>query len=119
MTAVGVGLLSVAGGVMVWASVMIAGIVRDAFMAVLMTAIIETEGVGATYAGTAMGLVLTLSRVSAFAAPPIGNSLAGVHDGLPFVFWAASAAIALSGFYFMKEDRAEALVAVPARSGDA
>ena len=95
MTAVGVGLLSVADGATVWASVIIAGIVRDGFMAVLMTTIIEIDGVGAAYAGTAMGLVLTLARLIAFLSPPIGNSLADINLGLPFVFWAALAAVAL------------------------
>jgi len=103
MTAIGVGLLSVAGGTMVWASVIIAGIVRDGFMAVLMTMIIETEGVGAAYAGTAMGLVSTLSRPGGLVSPPIGNSLANINLGLPFIFWAALATAALFGFYFVKE----------------
>jgi NNP family nitrate/nitrite transporter-like MFS transporter len=103
MTAVGVGLLSVANGATVWASVIIAGIVRDGFMAVLMTTIIEIDGVGAAYAGTAMGLVLTLSRLIAFLSPPIGNSLADTNLSLPFVFWAALAAVALFCFYFTME----------------
>jgi len=116
MTAIGVGLLSVAGGTMVWASVIIAGIVRDGFMAVLMTTIIETDGVGTAYAGTAMGLVLTLSRLSGFLSPPIGNSLAGVNPGLPFVFWAALAAVALFGFCFLRQKRASAVTAMPVRT---
>ena len=103
MTAIGVGLLSVADGTTVWASVIIAGIVRDGFMAVLMTTIIEIDGIGAAYAGTAMGLVLTLSRLVAFLSPPIGNSLADINLGLPFVFWAALAAVALLCFYFTME----------------
>ncbi len=103
MTAVGVGLLSVAGGPMVWASVIIAGIVRDGFMGILMTMIIETDGVGVTYAGTAIGLVLTLSRLISFTSPPLGNSLADVNLALPFIFWAALGAVALVSFYFIKE----------------
>jgi len=103
MTAIGVGLLSIADGTTVWTSVIIAGIVRDGFMAIFMTTIIEIDGVGATYAGTAMGLVLTLSRLIAFLSPPIGNSLADTNPSLPFVFWAALAAIALFCFYFTME----------------
>jgi len=103
MTVIGVGLLSIADGTMVWASVIIAGIVRDGFMAVLMTTIIEIDGVGATYAGTAMGLVLTLSRLIAFLSPPIGNSFADINLSLPFIFWAALAAVALLCFYFTME----------------
>jgi len=105
MTAIGVGLLSIANVTMVWASVIIAGIVRDGFMAVFMTTIIEIDGVGAAYAGTAMGLVMTLSRLIAFLSPPIGNSLASINLGLPFVFWAALAAVALFFFYFTIEKK--------------
>ena len=105
MTAVGVGLLSVASGPMVWVSVVIAGIVRDGFMATLMTAIIETERVGPAYAGTAIGLVLTIARLVSFISPPIGNSLADINPGLPFVFWAGLAAIALFSFYFFRQNR--------------
>ncbi len=103
MTAIGVGLLSIAGGALVWVSVIIAGSVRDGFMAVLVSAIIETEGVGATYAGTAVGLVLTLSHLGMIVSPPVGNSFASINLGLPFIFWAALAAAALISFYFVKE----------------
>jgi len=103
LTAIGVGLLSVAGGSMVWVSVVIAGIARDGFMAVLMTMIMEMEGVGVTYAGTAMGLVMTVSRLMSFASPPLGNSLADINLGLPFFFWASLAAAALFGFGFLKQ----------------
>lgn len=103
MTAIGVGLLSFTGGGMVWVSIFITGIFRDGFMAVLMTTIIETEGVGAAYAGTAMGLVLTLARLIAFVSPPIGNSLANTNLSLPFVFWAGLATAALLVFYFLKQ----------------
>lgn len=103
ITAIGVGLLSVVGGAMVWVSVIIASIARDGFMAVTITMITETEGVGAAYAGTALGLAMTLSRVGGIISPPVGNSLAGIKPGLPFIFWAALAAVALFGFHFLKE----------------
>jgi len=103
ITASGVGLLSVVGGAMVWVSVIIASIARDGFMAVTITMIMETEGVGAAYAGTALGLAMTLSRVGGIISPPVGNSLAGIKPGLPFIFWAALAAVALFGFHFLKE----------------
>lgn len=103
ITASGVGLLSVVGGAMVWVSVIIASIARDGFMAVTITMIMETEGVGAAYAGTALGLAMTLSRVGGIISPPVGNSLAGINPGLPFIFWAALAAVALFGFHFLKD----------------
>jgi NNP family nitrate/nitrite transporter-like MFS transporter len=105
LTAICVGLLSVTGGALIWSLVIIAGIVRDGFMAILTTTIIEIDKVGAAYAGTALGLVMTLTRLGGFASPPIGNSLADIEPSLPFVFWAALAAVALSGFYFLRQKR--------------
>ena len=105
VTTIGVGLLSIAGWAMVWTLVIIVGLFRDGFMAVLTTMVMETEGVGAKYAGTAMGLVFASARVGGFFSPPIGNSLASINMGLPFIFWAALAAIALISFYFLKETR--------------
>ena len=95
MTAIGVGLLSIARPPGVWLSVAVAGIVRDGFMAVLITMIIETKGVGVTRAGTAVGLVMVFSRLGGLVSPLLGNSLADITPGLPFVFWAALAPMAL------------------------
>ena len=103
MIILGVGLLSIADGALVWVSVVIAGIVRDGFMAVFITTVIEIEGIGPAYAGTAMGLVMTLSRLGGSVSPPIGNSLAGINPSLPFVFWASLAAATLAGFFFLRQ----------------
>ncbi|MCK4245801.1 hypothetical protein KAX14_01040, partial [Candidatus Bipolaricaulota bacterium] len=86
---------SIARGPAVWLSVAVAGIVRDGFMAVLITMIIETKGVGVTRAGTAVGLVMVFSRLGGLVSPLLGNSLADITPGLPFVFWAALAPMAL------------------------
>jgi MFS family permease len=108
----GVGLLSIVDGIMVWVAVGLAGLVRDGFMGVFMTMIIETEGVGATYAGTAMGLVVAFSGLGSLVAPPLGNSLAGVAPSLPFIFWAALTVMSLFGIYMTKEgDAGNALAA--------
>ena len=103
MTAIGVGLLSVASGTMVWVSAIMAIMARDGFMAVTITLLMETKAIGVTYAGTALGLAMMLSRVGGVISPPIGNSLASISPGLPFIFWAALATIALSGFFFIRE----------------
>jgi cyanate permease len=105
MTAIGVGLLSVVSGPGVWISVIIAGIVRDGFMALLMTTLLETEGVGTEYAGTAIGLIHTVSRVGEMLSPPLGNSLANFNLRYPFILWAGMAAAVLSGFPFIKDTR--------------
>jgi MFS family permease len=101
----GVGLLSIAGGAMVWVAVGIAGLVRDGFMAVFMTTIIETKGGGRASAGTAIGLTMAFSGLGNLIAPPLGNSLAGLAPGIPFVFWAGLAVMGLLGLYLAKESR--------------
>jgi len=94
-TACGIGLLSFVDGVAIWIAVLLAGAVRDGFMSVVMTTLIEVEGVGATYAGTALGLALTLSRIGSLIAPPLGNSLAVYGPRTPFLLWAAMAVLGL------------------------
>ena len=61
------------------------------------------EGVGAKYAGTDQGLIITLGQLGGSISPPLGNSLADIDSGFPFIFWAILAIVALSGFYFVKE----------------
>jgi cyanate permease len=105
MITTGVGLLSVAEGNAVWAAVSMAGCVRDGFMAVLITMLIETEGVGAKYAGTAGGMMMALSGLGRLAAPPLGNSLADTAARLPFLFWACLAAMGFLALFLVKERR--------------
>jgi MFS family permease len=101
----GFGLLSFAQGALVWIAVCLAGIVRDGFMAVFMTSIMETEGVGPGYAGTAIGMVMIFSGIGNLVAPPLGNSLAGIGPGFPFIFWAALTVVGLIGLLASSEKR--------------
>jgi MFS family permease len=107
MITTGIGLLSVVDGLLVWGAVIMAGMVRDGFMAVFFTMTMETDGVGPTYAGTATGFVMVFSGVGALIAPPIGNSLAAITPGLPFVFWAGMALAGLMGIYAAQEPKLE------------
>ena len=95
MVALGTGLLSVVGGGLIWGTVILAGFVRDAFMAIFLTMTIETRGVGPTYAGTATGFVVAIGGIGSFLAPPIGNSLESLSPAAPFVFWSALAFLGL------------------------
>ncbi len=104
ITAISTGLLSVASGALIWVLAIMTLLTRDGFMAVLVTMLTETEGVGAVYAGTALGLAMVFSRLGGFISPPLGNSLASpANPGLPFIFWASLGATALFGCYFVKE----------------
>jgi MFS family permease len=103
MIALGISLLSVAQGAMVWIAVCLAGMSRDGFMAVYMTSILETEGVGPAYAGTATGLAMVFSGLGNLITPPLGNSLADILPGLPFLFWAAMTIPGFIGLISTKE----------------
>jgi NNP family nitrate/nitrite transporter-like MFS transporter len=100
-----IALLSVVKGSMVWVVLIVEGIVRGGYMAIVITIIMEMEEVGAKYAGTAFGLVLGLSQLGGFISPPVGNSFASIGPSLPFVFWAAIAFVAVMGYYFLKEKK--------------
>lgn len=89
MVVLGAGLLSFASGPWIWMAVLLAGFVRDAFMAIYITMVMESDGVGPAYAGTAIGLTMAISGIGNLIAPPIGNSLAVFWPGAPFAFWAA------------------------------
>jgi MFS family permease len=109
MITTGVGLLSLADGVLVWMAVLMAGAFRDGFMALFMTTVTELHRVGATFAGTAIGLTMSLSRLGSLIAPPLGNSLASLDLRLPFVFWAGMALAGLAVFQLIREEARPAL----------
>ena len=102
----GTGLIGFTSGVFISVAVLIAGISRDGFMAITMTAIIEEKSVGAHLAGTAIGLNMSIMGVAGVFAPPIGNWLAGFGTGLPFLFWAALVFFGLTGYLFMRRHEA-------------
>jgi cyanate permease len=97
MIAAGIGLLSISQGALVWVAVCLAGLAGDGFMAVLLASVIEIDGVGTAYAGTALGMVMVFSRMGALVAPSLGNSLAEINAGLPFLFWSALGFMGLIG----------------------
>lgn len=105
LTACGIGLLSIADGVFIWVAVLMAGAVRDGYMSVFVTAITEIEGVGAAYAGTALGLAMTVSRVGTLIAPPLGNSLARYGPRMPFLLWAGMAVGGLAVLVLLRRSR--------------
>ena len=103
MVALGSGLLSFASGVWIWVAVLMAGFVRDAFMAIFMTMVIEVDGVGPVYAGTATGFAMAISALGNFIAPPLGNSLAVFWPGAPFALWAGLTIFGMACLSLVKE----------------
>ena len=105
ISAVGIGLLSIADGVVIWIAVLMAGMVRDGYMAVFVTVATELDGVGAGYAGTALGLAMTLSKIGGLIAPPLGNGLAAHHSQLPFVLWGGMSLLGLAALALGRRKR--------------
>ncbi|MBA3071980.1 MAG: MFS transporter [Anaerolineae bacterium] len=103
MTVLGFSLLSIAKGNWVWVFVLLSGFMRDGFMAMLFTSVIETDGIGHVYAGTAMGIINGIGGIGMSVEPALGNSLAAYWAGAPFVFWAGSALIATVLVFFLQK----------------
>lgn len=103
LIAAGISMLSFAAGALVFVALIMAGFVRDGFMAVYFTTISDVDGIRPSQAGTALGVVLACSGLGNLLAPPIGNSLSSISPGLPFLFWAGLALAGLYGLQAVKE----------------
>jgi cyanate permease len=99
----GTGFLGFASGGLIPVAVLTAGIARDGFMALSMTAVIEEKGIGARFAGSATGLNMSLIGITNVFAPPVGNWLAKFGSGLPFLFWASLAFIGFLAYSFLRQ----------------
>jgi len=104
MVTTGVIMLAVTHGSLVWVAVIIAGMMRDGFMAITMTSMIEVKGVGARYAGSATGFLMAWGGLGNVIAPPLGNSLAAFSPNAPFFLWAGMAATGFCMYLFLKKD---------------
>jgi nitrate/nitrite transporter NarK len=110
---VSLGLLPIVHGSAVWGLLILGNFFRSGGSALLIVLILEIQGVGSTYGGTAIGLASTLGMFGAFFCPPLGNSLADTSLGLPFVFWGLLSALSSLGFFFIKErDRSKGEIKV-------
>ena len=98
----GIGLVGFADGVFISVAVLLAGITRDGFMAITMTAITEENGVGPRFAGSAIGLNISLMGIANVLAPPAGNWMAQFGPGLPFLFWGACVFTGFIAYFFLQ-----------------
>jgi MFS family permease len=98
-----VGLLSIFGNGLVFLLVILAGLTQEGLWAILITMVMETEGVGAENSGTALGMAMTFGGLGSFLAPPLGNRLAVINPGYAFIFWAVLVVVAVTLIYFVKE----------------
>ncbi|MGB7539726.1 MAG: MFS transporter [Anaerolineales bacterium] len=100
--AAGTVLLAAADGWAVWAAVALSGMMRDGSAALILTMAVETEGVGPRYAGSATGLAMTFFFLGNLISPPIGNKLAEIAPGAPFLFWAGMAQLGIVSLLFVR-----------------
>jgi NNP family nitrate/nitrite transporter-like MFS transporter len=97
-TTLTIGMLAVANFHMIWILIITVGLVREAYPAISTTFLMELKEIDRKNLGTAMGLRGSVMVLGSFFGPPLGNSLAGINAGLPFIFWAA---LALSSIIFL------------------
>ena len=88
---------------MVWFLVILFGLLRDGYFAILMTMIIEAKGIGPAYAGTAMGVIFSIGNFGVFLSAPIGNRLAAANPSYAFIFWAVLMLLSIVAFRFTRE----------------
>lgn len=108
-----IGLIPLVGNTGFWVLLVLGGLLRTGVTAIINTTVFEIKGVGATYAGTAIGITNTLGMLGATIAPPIGNSLEGISSSLPLYFWGTLSLLALPLIIMVKETGTRAQI-VPA-----
>jgi nitrate/nitrite transporter NarK len=103
VTFVSLALLTVINGTAIWPLLIISTFLRSSASAVINVLILETQGVGSTYGGTAIGLASSIGMVGGFLSPPLGNSFANIAPAMPFFFWSSLAALSLPLFLFIRK----------------
>ncbi len=98
---VGIGLLSVVEGNLIILVIACTGVVFDSFMAIFNASVLEVEGVGHLYAGTAVGFSMMIRNLGGTISPPVGNSLTTFGLSIPFLFWGSMGLFAVIMFAFM------------------
>jgi MFS family permease len=96
-------LLPLTKGGTILALMLVSWMFFDVFASLSATMLLETEGLGSTYSGMAIGILLTLTHIGNVAIPPLGNSLATISAGAPFFLWSALSALALVALIFTKD----------------
>lgn len=110
----GVGALGLVAGALVLLVAAITGSSFDSAMALQQASVMEVEGVDNSLSGSALGMVTTIRNLGIAFAPPLGNSLAVLGAGAPFLFWGACgvfAALMFSLAYGRTQGRAAAAAA--------
>ena len=104
LAVISLALMPLFDGTAIWGLVLINGLVRGAMFPLIIAIQVELKGVGARYAGTAVGLTSSLGMLGAFAAQPLGLNLIDAYGAsAPLYFWAGLSFFTMIGFFFIKE----------------
>jgi predicted MFS family arabinose efflux permease len=101
LLALGVGSVTFLEGALILIAIAIAGSVFDSFMAILNASVMEIEGIGHIYAGTAIGFSTMIRNMGGTFSPAVGNSLTAYGDQIPFLFWSGMGLFAVLIFIFV------------------
>ncbi|MBZ0301081.1 MAG: MFS transporter [Anaerolineae bacterium] len=107
--AIGIGSLTFVEGALIVVVVGLTGFVFDSFMAILNASVLEVEGVGYLYAGTALGFSNMIRNLGSTFSPPVGNALASLGLSIPFLFWGGMALFACLMFAFVLKSKKAAV----------
>ncbi|MBN1367499.1 MAG: MFS transporter [Dehalococcoidales bacterium] len=105
ISALGTVLFPYAHGPLLWAVIVISGIARGGILPLITAMVVEMDGIGVKYAGTALGLITTFIMIGGALTPPLGTSLTVFNPAYPFVLWGMICALSAIGFFFIKEKR--------------
>jgi cyanate permease len=97
----GISSLTFVEGALIVLVVAATGFVFDACMAILNASVLEVDGVGHVYAGTALGFATMIRNLGITLSPPVGNSLAAFGLNIPFLFWGGMGLVSVFMFVFM------------------
>jgi predicted MFS family arabinose efflux permease len=97
----GIGSLAFASSGLILIVVAATGLVFDAYMAIYNASVLEVDGVGYLYAGTALGFATMIRNLGGTLSPPLGNSLAIYGPSVPFLFWGGLGLFAAFMFAFV------------------
>ncbi len=96
-------MVPLAPGQLVFVAMVTAGLMRDAFMSIMFTRLMESKGIGPAHAGNALGVALVGMQLGGAISPPIGNALAMFGRGRPFQLWAIMGLLAAMLLWRLKD----------------
>jgi nitrate/nitrite transporter NarK len=93
--------LTITNEALFWVLIPAAGALTQGVGTLVITHAIQIKKIGPEYAGTAVGLIGSLSNIGGFILPIFGGKLADVNQTWPFFFWALITLLSTVCFMFI------------------